>query len=228
MKKLVLLSGGIDSTVCLAQAVAEEGAKNVVALTLSYGQKHKKEMLAAADIAQHYGVMWYARDLAEVFTLSDSPLLKGRRDIKHMSYVEQLAIKQGTVDTYVPFRNGLFLSYAAAIAYSINAQMIYYGAHADDAAGNAYPDCTPEFQRAMGAAISLGTAGAVGISAPLQEYNKAGIVTRGLRLGVPFHLTWSCYEGEEKPCGTCGTCIDRQAAFLANNVDDPADYKEQD
>ena len=99
---------------------------------------------------------------------------------------------------------------------------IYIGAHADDAAGNAYADCSEEFVTHMANAIFVGTYEKVSVKAPLVNLNKAGVVKRGLELGTPYELTWSCYEGGDKPCGTCGTCIDRAAAFAANGVEDPA------
>ena len=138
--------------------------------------------------------------------------------------MNQLAEKggEGTVDTYVPFRNGLFLSFAAAVAVSVGAAVIYYGAHADDAAGRAYPDCTPEFETAMNQAIYEGSGRTCRLEAPLLNWNKAGVVKEGLRLHVPYELTWSCYEGGDVPCGVCGTCRDRAAAFAANSVADPA------
>ena len=126
------------------------------------------------------------------------------------------------VSTYVPFRNGLFLSSAASIALSRDCGVIFYGAHADDAAGAAYPDCTPEFNRAIGEAIFEGSGKQLQIEAPFVRMTKAEIVKTGLELGVPYELTWSCYEGGETPCGKCGTCIDRAKAFAANGAEDPA------
>ena len=142
------------------------------------------------------------------------------------SYAKILAEKEGVVDTYVPFRNGLMLSQAAAFAYSVGASFVVYGAHADDAAGGAYPDCTPEFYNAMSEAIERGTAGKVFVQAPLILLNKSQVVKWGLELGAPYKLTRSCYEEDSTSCGTCATCIDRQNAFLQNLVDDPIDYKE--
>ena len=122
----------------------------------------------------------------------------------------------------MPFRNGLFLSAAASLALSLDCGYIYYGAHSDDAAGNAYPDCTEHFYKSMGDAIFEGSGKECSLEAPFINHNKADVVKEGLQLGVPYHLTWSCYEGGDKPCGHCGTCIDRQAAFEANGVKDPA------
>lgn len=222
-KAVVLLSGGIDSTTCLAIAVKTYRAENILALTAFYGQKHDKELLSAEAVAKFYGVEQEQVCLDQAFNFSDCPLLQtSGRKIKHQSYAVQLAERKGTVDTYVPFRNGLLLSYAAAVAVSIEAEAIYYGAHADDAAGRAYPDCTPEFVRAMNEAIYEGSGQTCHLVAPLINMVKAEVVKTGLSLNAPYHLTWSCYEGGDKPCGECGTCIDRAKAFKANGVPDPA------
>lgn len=225
MKALVLLSGGIDSTTCLAIAVDRYGKDEVMALTTFYGQKHEKEIESAKKVAEFYGVRHDIVNLSQAFRLSNCPLLaKSTESIRHESYADQLASQggQGTVDTYVPFRNGLFLSFAAAVAVSIQAEAIFYGAHADDAAGRAYPDCTPEFSSAMSIAIHEGSGRTCHLEAPLLNYNKAKVVMRGTALGAPYHLTWSCYEGQDKPCGKCGTCRDRAAAFEALGIKDPA------
>lgn len=224
-KAVVLLSGGVDSTTCLAVAVKKYGAEKVLALSAFYGQRHKREIESAKKVAAFYGVDHKETDLSLAFSMSDCPLLaKSKHDIKHESYAEQLKELggEGTVDTYVPFRNGLLLSYAAAVAVSVGAETIYYGAHADDAAGRAYPDCTPEFAEYMNKAIFEGSGRTTHLEAPLINLNKAGVVKLGLELNAPYQFTWSCYEGGEKPCGTCGTCIDRAAAFAANGVKDPA------
>ena len=125
MKCIVLLSGGVDSTTCLAMAVERYGASEVLALTAYYGQKHAKEIQAARQVAVHYGVAHKETNLSQAFALSDSSLLQGSgKEIRHESYAEQLKEMggEGTVDTYVPFRNGLFLSYAAATAVSVGAE----------------------------------------------------------------------------------------------------------
>lgn len=223
MKALVLLSGGVDSTTCLALAVKKYGSENVTALSIYYGQKHNKEIKAAHDIASHYGVTLRELDLALIFSDSDCSLLKGSdEDIPKESYAEQLRETGGSpVSTYVPFRNGLFLSSAASIALSNGCSVIYYGAHSDDAAGNAYPDCSSDFNNAMNRAIFLGSGSQLTIEAPFVELTKADVVKIGLELNVPYELTWSCYEGGDTPCGCCGTCRDRIAAFKANGVTDP-------
>ena len=224
MKAVVLSSGGVDSTTCLALAVKEHGRENVSAVSVFYGQKHKKELEAAHAVAEFYGVPRYELDLSEVFTLSNCPLLKhSTAKIAHIAYSEQK--KAGGVETYVPFRNGLFLSVVASFAGSLYPKEdveIYIGAHADDSAGDAYADCRADFIETLSRAIAIGTYGYISIRAPFVGMNKAQVVAEGLKLGAPYELTWSCYEGQDKPCGVCGTCRDRAAAFAANGVADPA------
>jgi 7-cyano-7-deazaguanine synthase len=224
MKALVLFSGGVDSTTCLAIAVDKYGADEVLALSVSYGQKHSRELEAARAIAARYGVKHRELDLSVMFEGSNCSLLQGSlEEIPEESYSEQLKKTDGKpVSTYVPFRNGLFLASAASIALSQGCTEIYYGAHADDAAGNAYPDCSADFNAAINRAIYLGSGNELTVIAPFIGMNKAQVVAQGLALGAPYELTWSCYEGGDKPCGKCGTCIDRAAAFAANGVKDPA------
>ena len=222
-RALVLCSGGVDSTTLLAMACERYGAENVYALSISYGQKHEKEIESAKAVARHYGVEQRFLNLAAIFAESNCSLLSHSTDeVPEESYAEQLSESDGApVSTYVPFRNGLFLSSAASMALSLGCSVLYYGAHHDDWAGNAYPDCSKEFVDAMNRAIVEGTGGELRLEAPFVEWSKADIVARGLELGVPYELTWSCYEGGERPCGKCGTCIDRNRAFEANGMRDP-------
>ena len=118
----------------------------------------------------------------------------------------------------MPFRNGLFIACAASIAIANNCSYLYYGAHHDDAAGNAYPDCSEEFNTAMNKAVYEGSGRQLEIIAPFINKSKKDIVALGLTMNVPYKLTWSCYEGGDKPCGKCGTCIDRKKAFEANDI----------
>lgn len=227
MKAVVLFSGGLDSTTCLALAIEKYGADNVTALSMYYGQKHEKEIECAKKIVKYYGVKHIQFDLSDIFETSDCTLLKkNETEIPEESYAEQLKKTNGApVSTYVPFRNGLFLSVAASVAVAQGAEEILYGAHADDAAGNAYPDCSVEFNGYMAKAIYTGTGDAVNVVAPFVAKTKADVVAEGLRLNVPYELTWSCYEGGDKPCGKCGTCIDRKEAFEKNGVKDPLEYE---
>lgn len=158
MKAMVLCSGGVDSTTCLGIAVDKYGAENVVALSIYYGQRHTKEIESADKVTEYYGVEHISLDLEKIFQYSDCSLLAhSDKEIPEESYAEQIKKTNGSpVSTYVPFRNGLFLSSAASIALSKGCEVIYYGAHSDDAAGSAYPDCSDEFNKAMNEAIYLG------------------------------------------------------------------------
>ena len=224
MKAMVLASGGLDSTTALALAVDKHGKDNVIALTISYGQKHDKEIQSAIKVAEYYGVEHLFLDLTKIFQYSDCSLLKHSDEaIPEKSYAEQIEETKGDtpVSTYVPFRNGLFLSSAASIAISKECNVIYYGAHSDDAAGFAYPDCSQDFVDYMNKAIYEGSGHQLKLEAPFATFTKKDIVRMGIELKVPYELTWSCYEGNDKPCGKCGTCIDRQAACEANGRTDP-------
>ena len=229
MKAIVLSSGGVDSTTALALAVKELGSKNVVSLSFLYGQKHDKEVNCSRKISEYYGTKLYLLNLENLLQFSNSSLLKAStKAIEHSSYKEQIERDgEGKVSTYVPFRNGLMLSAAAALAQSLFEKEqcgLWIGAHADDAAGNAYADCSEGFMKSMNEAIKIGTYGLVEIVAPLVNMNKAQVVKTGLELKVPYELTWSCYEGGDKACGKCATCLDRIAAFKANGVEDPIEY----
>lgn len=232
-KALVLNSGGVDSTTCVGLAVKELGAENVITASLYYGQKHDKELQCAQKVADYYGVRHIEEDISNIMKYAGDvcSLIKGSKDeILDMSYVDQIAMNgEGRVGTYVPFRNGLLLSIATAYADSLfpgEEVDIYYGAHADDAAGSAYADCSPQFADAMDEAINIGTYGKIHVKRPLINMNKAGVVKTGLEIGVPYELTWSCYHGGEKACGVCGTCIDRRNAFHLNGVEDPIEYED--
>lgn len=214
MKALVLNSGGVDSTTCVALAIEKYGKENVVTATLYYGQRHDKELECARKVAEYYGVRHIEEDISCVMKYAGdvcSLMKDSKTEIPDKSYSEQIAENgEGRVGTYVPFRNGLLLSIATAYADSLfpgEDAVVVYGAHADDAAGQAYADCSPAFADAMDNAISIGTYGKIHVWRPLINLNKAGVVAEGLRLKVPYELTWSCYKGGEKACGTCGTCI---------------------
>lgn len=225
---VVLLSGGIDSTTCLALAVEKYGKDNVKALSFYYGQKHSAEISNARNVANYLGVELVVATVdKQLFSSSDSTLLEGNSDVSHVSYAERIEQLEGEpVDTYVPFRNGLMISQAAALAYSsFEKAEVIYGAHADDAAGSAYPDCSQPFYDSMNTSIMLGTADKVKLSAPFIRSTKYEVIARGVELGVPYELTRSCYEGKEDACGKCGTCIDRINAFKKLGMKDPIEYE---
>ena len=212
-KTVVLLRGGIDSAICLAKAVNERGRENVTALNLYYGQNVKKEMVAAKKIAEHYGVNYIPMDISKIMELSNSGMLNDNSIEPGEDIFEE--------QTDVPFRNGLLISVASAIAISIGADSVQFATHADESAGLKYPDCRPEFFRAMASALTVGTNDSLRLELPFADMSKAEVMKLGEKLGVPFELTWSCYVNEDEPCGYCVGCTGRARAFKALGIDDP-------
>ena len=213
VKVAVLYSGGLDSSVLLyhiRETLSLEWSE-ILAIIVYYGQKHSKECKVASDFCAHFGIPCHIINLATIFKYDkDCTLLQDNADIPHEAY------KEGEIpSTYVPFRNGLFLSVAASVAIQTGARLLFYGAHMNDAAA-AYPDCSEEFVTMVANAVWIGSGRQLELHAPFINMTKADIVKKGLRLEVPFHRTWSCYEGKEEPCGICATCIDRAKAFAAN------------
>ena len=187
MKTLVLLSGGIDSTVALAHTKAE------LALSVYYGQTHRRELDAARAIAKHYGVEHHQIDITSAVDIPCA--LTGHGAIPDTHADEPDA-------TFVPGRNLLLLSIATAWANAWGYGAVVIGANADDHAG--YPDCRPTFIDAVSEATRTGYG--VAIWAPLLRMTKQQIIGHGRKLGVPFGLTWSCYRGGTVQCGRCGAC----------------------
>ena len=217
-KAVVLLSGGMDSAVALSLAVKQ--CDWVRALSFSYGQRHEKELDAANDLADYYEI---PHDVITVAIPKGESVLTTDAEMPQMSY-EELQEAEGPSPTYVPFRNGTFLSLAAAFALDTKANLLYVAVHADDGHNWAYPDCTPEFIGAMSNAIYVGTYHEVRLRAPFVYSTKAQIAASGYAIGTPFTLTWSCYEGKEFHCGTCPTCVSRIEAFKIAGIDDPTIY----
>ena len=223
----VLLSGGLDSTTVLARAVHH--CTNVRAVSIDYGQRHRREIDAAAAVAGYYSIPHEVVSITIPRTMLTDPSIP----VPHVSYAEI----SGVSPTYVPFRNGLMLSTITSLIAGRHldptregssdfgdSAMIYWGAHADDAAGDAYPDCTVAFIDAMARAIDIGTYGKISMLAPFATISKYMIVQEAVRLAAPLHLSWSCYEGGEVHCGLCATCRARKEAFQIAGVDDPTDY----
>lgn len=233
MKALVLSSGGLDSSVCTSYAVNKYGKENVVTASIMYGQKHIREIESARKIAEFYGLKHIEKDISDAMSHAKAvcSLMEGS-DIQFddRSYADQIA-DNGKPNTEVPLRNGIFLVMAGSIAMSLfpdEEVTIIYGAHSDDAAGNAYPDCSVEFADTADKLIQIGSRNKVKLERPLINLTKAGVVKLGLELGTPFEMTTSCYHGGIKACGVCGTCRDRIAAFRANGVVDPIEYEGED
>lgn len=223
-KAIVLLSGGLDSSLCLDIACSIFD-KNVVALSIYYGQRHAVEVTAARKVASHYRVKHRELHLpASVFCESKGALTNNDVEVPEVTYRE-LIEKNELSPLYVPFRNGVLLSLATAIALQEDATLVYYGAHAEDNATWAYPDCSPEFGRSMNSAMYYGTGKQVSLRAPLQGYTKKEIVEQALMRSMPLHLTYSCYKGGLKACGKCPTCVSRIEAFKDNGAKDPIEYE---
>lgn len=223
-KATVVLSGGLDSAVCLG--IAMRMHKEVNCVSFYYGQTHSlAESEAALRVTDHYNVfLKYISLPVEMFTGTGSTIIAANRlDQPKMTY-EEIQASYGVSPTYVPFRNGTLLAAASVYALKSDSQFLYAGMHSEDARNWAYPDCTPEFLGSMANAIFIGTYYKVRLVTPLQWMTKAEIVGKGFELGVPLEMTYSCYAGGDKQCGTCPTCVGRIEAFKANNLIDRAPY----
>ena len=222
-KAFVLASGGIDSSTCLALAADFHGKENVTGISIHYGQRHEREIEAAKTVCFHLGIRPYTSKLAEQ---APSMLTDPDQPITNASYDE---LPAGQSPTYVHFRNGQLISHITMIASGSLKEdedgYIYFGAHAEDAARWAYPDCTPEFIGAMANAVYVGTYFKVRLAAPFSNTTKSEIIRMGSILQVPYELTWSCYKGGEKHCGVCPTCRARAEAFSEAGVVDPTQYE---
>lgn len=219
-KGVILLSGGLDSTLCATMAVKDLGRENVFALTILYGQKHEKEAQAATNVSGSLGIIHLTLNIPRVFEGCGSALIDRSKAVPNKTYQEI----QGVSPTYVPFRNGVLLAYATVLALENKAGFIYFGAHAEDFRNWAYPDTTPEFIGAMASAIYIGTYHKVRLLTPLQWYTKKEIVAKSVELDAPYRFTWSCYEGGEVHCGRCSTCVSRRQAFKDSGYGDPTTY----
>jgi len=222
-KVIVLLSGGLDSSTVLGYAVKMHGKENVVALSFDYKQRHRKELESATALAKYYNVEHKIVNL-DLRAIGGSALTDDI-DVPENKLEE---IGKGIPVTYVPARNTIFISYALALADVINAEKIFVGVNALDYSG--YPDCRPEyidvFNKLAKLAIKSGVEGKnIEIVAPLINMTKKEIVELGMSLKVPYHLTWSCYEGKEKACGKCDSCLLRLKGFMEAGYKDPVEYE---
>ena len=217
MKVLVVLSGGMDSSVALAWAKKYHDV--VGALSFWYGSKHNdKEYEGAQKIARHFCTPLNRARLDFVAQQFKSDLLQTGGDIPEGHYADPSMQR-----TVVPVRNGIMLSIAAGFAESLGAEAIVLGNHFGDHA--VYPDCRHDFVVPMAMAIKAGTYAGIELLAPFTHNTKADIATLGDALGVPFADTWSCYKGGEKHCGKCGTCVERIEAFALAGLTDPTEYE---
>lgn len=220
-KAIVSLSGGMDSTTVLADALSQ-GREVISCVGFNYGSKHNPhELEAGKQIATHYKTPYSIIDLRNAMYGFKSALMDHTQAIPEGHY-EAENMRQ----TVVPARNIIFLSLLAGEAWSRGASEIWLGIHAGD--HFIYPDCRPEFYHAMNEAIRIGTGDLVSIKAPYLYGNKTTIIKRGLELNVPYHLTRTCYSSDNIACGKCGSCQERLEAFQANGLQDPIEYISRD
>lgn len=214
---VVLLSGGMDSCVTLATAITDY---DVAVMHANYGQRTEtRELRAFHDIANHYDIGENRRLIVDQKQFAD---IGGSSLTDASMRVPQADLtSQEVPTTYVPFRNGNLLSAATSWAEVLGASAIFVGAVEEDSSG--YPDCRREFYDAYEIAIDVGTKPEtqIKIITPIIEMNKGQIVSRGMELSAPLHLTWSCYQAEDEPCGTCDSCALRARGFADAEVADP-------
>jgi len=221
MKAVVLLSGGLDSATCLSMALKK--GLDCYPLSISYGQVHSRELQAAEAICSHYGIE-LKRISINLDDIGGSSLYTGnipKHDVED--------IGASIPSTYVPGRNAIFLSIALSYAEVMDAQKVFIGVNALDYSG--YPDCRPEFIEAFQAMADKATKTAlegktITIETPLLNLTKAEIISKGIKLDAPYHLTWSCYSGGKKACGQCDACVLRLKGFEKAGYQDPIRYEE--
>ncbi len=222
-KAVCLISGGIDS--CVSAYLAKNENYSIYALTINYGQQHKKEIISAKKIAQLIEVEEHIVLNIDFSKFGGSSLTDKKIDLEKNRSLNDIG--KNIPSTYVPARNTVFLSVALAYGEAIDAEEIFIGVTSTDYSG--YPDCRPEYIQAYQKMAKLATKkGILGepikINAPLLYKSKAEIIKKGLNLKVPFDKTWSCYKGSEKACGRCDSCLLRLKGFKESKAEDPIDY----
>jgi 7-cyano-7-deazaguanine synthase len=219
--ELVVLSGGLDSTVCLALAAERSHPSGrLVALTFDYGQRHRVELDRAAAIADHFGADHLVVSL-DASSWGGSALTDAAIDVPDAATTDADAIPA----TYVPARNLIFLAVAMGVAEARDLDAVTIGVNVLDYSG--YPDCRPafiaSFEATAALALKRGVEGRpVTVRTPLIDLTKADIVRLGVSVGAPLELTWSCYRGDDRPCSRCDACALRAKGFAEVGIDDPA------
>src|SRR6267378_2520218 len=226
-KAVVLLSGGMDSCVSAVIALEEHGAENLALLHASYGQRtEKRERRAFEEIADWLEVRQrLVVQLDHFRAIGGSALTDNSISVPENELGAPGPHGSAIPVTYVPFRNAHFLSVAVSWAEAIGAGAIYIGAVAEDSSG--YPDCRPEYYRVFQELIRVGTRPEtqIEIVTPVITLKKSAIIRRGIELGAPLHLTWSCYQNEDTACGACDSCLLRLRAFSEAGLPDPIRYR---
>ena len=223
MKAVILLSGGVDSTTLIYQALAD--GCQLYAISFDYGQRHRRELQSALAVANAAGVFEHQIVSFNLRLWGGSALTDNSIDVPKERPLDTIA--QNIPVTYVPARNTIFLSFALGYAESIHAERIYIGVNALDYSG--YPDCRPDYIQAMQKVFRLGTkqgleGNPIRICTPLINLRKTEIIQLGNKLSVPWELTWSCYSGGNLACGVCDSCRLRRYAFTELGLVDPITY----
>jgi len=228
-KAVVLLSGGMDSCVSAAMARERHGAGNMALLHAGYGQwTEERERRAFEEIADFYTVSPDRRlvvQLDHFRAIGGSALTDAKIAVPENEWGAAGPQGSSIPVTYVPFRNAHFLSVAVSWAEAIGAEAVYIGAVAEDSSG--YPDCRAEYYQVFQELVRVGTRPEthIEIRTPVIALTKSEIIRRGIELGAPLHLTWSCYQNEDRACGVCDSCLLRLAAFREARVTDPIPYR---
>lgn len=215
-KVVVIYSGGMDSFTVLNKALQQ--GHEVYALSFDYGQRHVKELKVAASVCEKLGVAHKIVDISAINQLIGGSSLTDDIDVPEGHYEAE-----NMKSTIVPNRNMILLSLAVGYAVSLKASKVYYGAHSGDHA--IYPDCRPEFVKKMDDVCRIANYDAVEIFSPYLNNTKIDILTDGIKMGLDYSQTWTCYNGRDKACGKCGACQERLEAFALNNVTDPLEYE---
>ena len=212
----IIVSGGMDSITLLYDKKDEIS----LGISFDYGSNHNaKEIPFAKMHCERLGIKHIVINLDFMHQYFKSSLLEGADAIPEGNYADE-----NMKSTVVPFRNGIMLSIAIGIAESNNLKKVFIANHGGD--HTIYPDCRPEFIKAIDEAATTGTYVNVRIEAPYTNITKTDIARRGAELGINFAETWSCYKGGEKHCGKCGTCVERKEALELADVPDPTEYEE--
>lgn len=213
---VVIYSGGMDSFTLLHRALAQ--GHDVHALSFDYGQRHVRELQVAATVCEQLGLPHKVIDIRAMKAVMAGSALTGGGEVPEGHYEEE-----SMKSTVVPNRNMILLSLATGYAVTVEADAVWFGAHGGDHA--IYPDCRPEFVEKMDAVCRIANYEPVRVEAPYIHASKTDILADGLAMGLDYSQTWTCYNGREKACGVCGSCVERLEAFAAHGMTDPLSYE---